>query len=692
MANTRGLNTHLIIENDEISPLIVQSTYYDTDEFNEFAKKFNHNNNISILNINARSLVKHINELTVILNEFPIGFDVITVEETWLNDALKPLVNLDGYTFITKHKRQCKEGGGIGIYVKDGIDYVERNDLSCPDDINDSFSYMFIEVKNKIPSKSSIVGVFYRPPGGNTIGDLTNHLAEIILPKLNKENKNVVITGDTNINLLKCSEHKPSGDYFDTLLSNGLIPKITVPTRVTHSTATLIDHIFINNASANLSYAGTIQSSMTDHYFNFIFIESCKTWKHPKTITYRPYSQSNIKKFDEALRNHDFNGLLNMNCPNEAYNELINTYDRLLNDVIPEKTVKFNKHKHNLKPWITNNIRNSIKHRDKLYLKLKKTKNPSQREILEKSYSDFRASLHKEIKTARRNYDRQLFEKCKHDSKMTWKNINKILGKSRNKVNIPDEINDENGAKLSNLRDIAEGFNKYYVNVGPNLAQTIQSDGLERPSMPSMKNNKSFFLFPTGEEEVTNLIRSLKPKTSTGHDNISSKIFKQLYLGIIQPCVHIINLSLSTGIVPEAMKLAKVVPIFKNNGSNIVMKNYRPVSLLPVLSKILERIVYNRLFYFLVKHKILHTSQYGFQADLSTELAILELQDRIINTLSRNECCVGMCTGQGVRELITCCECPETPAVAKVFVSINSRNGLAPDRRQDMSYINAGVQ
>ena len=108
MANTRGLNTHLIIENDEISPLIVQSTYYDTDEFNEFAKKFNHNNNISILNINARSLVKHINELTVILNEFPIGFDVITVEETWLNDALKPLVNLDGYTFITKHKHQCK--------------------------------------------------------------------------------------------------------------------------------------------------------------------------------------------------------------------------------------------------------------------------------------------------------------------------------------------------------------------------------------------------------------------------------------------------------------------------------------------------------------------------------------------------------------------------------------------------------
>ena len=641
MANAVDSNSHLIIDNNDISPLITKSDYYDIDEFNVFSKKLNHNSTFSILNINARSLVRHINEFSAILRDFSVVFDVITVEETWLTDLLKPLVNLDGYTFFTKHRDHSKKGGGIGIYIRDGIDFVERDDLACPGNLNDYFSYMFIEIKNKSPSKNSIIGVFYRPPGQNTINDLTNHL-EALLPKLNKENKNVVITGDTNINLLKCSEHKPSADYLDSLLSNGLIPKITVPTRVTHSSATLIDHIFVNNTLANSSYAGTIQCSMTDHYFNFIFIEDCKKWKYPKTITYRPYSQSNIKKFDEALRNHDFNNLLNMKDPNEAYNKLINTYDNLQNKVIPEKTVKFNKHKHNLKPWITCNIRNSIKHRDKLYQKIKKCKNKSQRENLESSYNDFRASLHKEIKTARLNYERQIFDKCKNDSKMIWDNINKILGKNRHKINIPDNIKDENGTKLSDLRDIANGFNKYYVNIGPNLANKIPNDGLERQALPSINNAKSFFLFPTGEEEVTNLIRSLKPKTSSGHDNISPKIFKQLFLGIIKPCVHIINLSLQTGIVPDAMKLAKVVPIFKNNGLNSIMKNYRPVSLLPVFSKLLERIVYNRLFHFLVKHKILHPSQYGFQANLGTELAILELQDRIITTLNNNECCVGI--------------------------------------------------
>ena len=122
MANQGNTSIHwnndILIDHDEISPQITKSSYYDIDEFNDFSKKVDHDNSISVLNINARSLVKHITELSVILDEFLVSFDVITVEETWLNDVLKPLVNLSGYTFITKHQSQRKEGGGIGIYIK----------------------------------------------------------------------------------------------------------------------------------------------------------------------------------------------------------------------------------------------------------------------------------------------------------------------------------------------------------------------------------------------------------------------------------------------------------------------------------------------------------------------------------------------------------------------------------------------
>ena len=631
-----------VLQIDGEGSSIQRSYYYDLDEFSKLMKIHNTDSNISVLNINARSLIKCFNELSAILQDLPSLFDVITVEETWLSETLEPLVQLRGYTFFAKHKKKCKEGGGIGIYVKNEIDFVFRDDLECPKEFQDIFDYMFIEIKHRAPLKNDLVGVIYRPPGSDTVYTLTHHLKDL-LPKLNKENKTIVLTSDMNINLLQCSNHQPTAFYYDTLLCNGYLPKITSPTRVTHSTATLIDHIFVNECKNKQSFSGTITSSMSDHYFNFIFLNNANKPERPKTMTYRPLTEANISKFNAALSDLDFSSIYETTDPNEAYDKLINAYNETLDRVIPLKTVRFNKHKHSLNPWASKEILLSIKYRDKLHSNMKKAKNSSQRSKLEKSYNDYRVFLHKKIKTAKRNYEKELFKKCKNDSKSIWKNINSILGKTPHKKNIPSKINDENGVTLSNLNDISNAFNDYYVNVGPNLAKKIgPSQHNYKKYLPNVKHHSSLFLRPTNDRQVTNIIKLLKPKTSCGHDSISPKILKKLYAGIITPCVHIINLSLATGKIPDAMKLAKVVPIYKNSGPTEIMKNYRPVSLLPVLSKVLERIVYNQLFEYLVKHALLHPSQYGFQPDLSTELAILELQDRITNILNNKECCVGV--------------------------------------------------
>ena len=108
------------LDGDEGSS-IQQSYYYDLDEFNNILKIHNTDNNLSILNLNARSLVKHFNELSVILANLSSSLDIITVEETWLSEPLEPLVQLNEYSFIGKHKQKCKEGGGIEIYVKHEI-------------------------------------------------------------------------------------------------------------------------------------------------------------------------------------------------------------------------------------------------------------------------------------------------------------------------------------------------------------------------------------------------------------------------------------------------------------------------------------------------------------------------------------------------------------------------------------------
>jgi hypothetical protein len=133
----------------------------------------------------------------------------------------------------------------------------------------------------------------------------------------------------------------------------------------------------------------------------------------------------------------------------------------------------------------------------------------------------------------------------------------------------------------------------------------------------------------------------MKPKTSCGYDGISPKFIKQISDEIVSPLSHIANLSLEKGLFPSDMKISKIIPIYKNNDPTLV-KNYRPISLLPAFSKIIERLVYNRLYKYISLHGILSPSQYGFQKNMSIEMAILEMQDRIIKALSNKLWCIGV--------------------------------------------------
>ena len=148
--------------------------------------------------------------------------------------------------------------------------------------------------------------------------------------------------------------------------------------------------------------------------------------------------------------------------------------------------------------------------------------------------------------------------------------------------------------------------------------------------------NASLFLNPTDEEEIFRIVNSLKNKKSYGSDEISNNLLKLIIPYIINPLVHIFNISLLTGVFPSDMKIAKVIPIYKKDDSTL-LSNYRPVSILSSFSKILERLVYNRLSSFLILHTLLNPSQYGFRKFHSTDLALLELVDKVSNALAKKE-------------------------------------------------------
>ena len=141
---------------------------------------------------------------------------------------------------------------------------------------------------------------------------------------------------------------------------------------------------------------------------------------------------------------------------------------------------------------------------------------------------------------------------------------------------------------------------------------------------------------PTDETEVAGIIRELKNKQSSGHDNISNVLLKKNLNVIVNPLTYICNLSISTGVVPSAMKLARVIPIFKK-GDNMVLGNYRPISLLTCLSKVLEKLVFTRTCKFLETHELLYNLQFEFRAKHSTTHALLTMINKIASGIDKYE-------------------------------------------------------
>ena len=628
---------HLV---DFESPLLKNSFYYDLSSFSKLLKNA-HSSNLNLFNTNARSLVQNISEFTAFFhylkNENDFSFDIITFTETWADSNLEGLLQIEHYKSEFKHKVSKKEGGGLAIYINEAVKYKIRTDLIFPIEKQNEYDALFVELSSSEPSgKNTLVGNIYRSPSFDNIKEFTKHLKKLI-EVINTENKNVILMGDFNIDLLKGNTSIPTACFSDMMISNGMIPKITLPTRVTLHTATLIDHMY-SNTQCNNPIAGTIKTNITDLYSNFIFIPA-KTakQKHPKYISFRRSNTQSLQNFKRELKETDFSCVFT-DDPSKAYSSFLKIINSLRDKHMPIVTKRFNRYNHRICPWVTKGIMTSLKNKDKLSNRIRKSKDQGNLEILRERYSNYQRIYRKVLRSAKYLYWQQKFKECKSDMKNTWKNLNFVLGRQSNKNEFPNYFS-VNGNKISNPKNIANEFNNYFVNIGPQLAAQISSSHAN--SLPPMNLVNSFYMEPTTPQEIKSIIQLMKPKTSCGYDGISPKFLKEFSEEVLLPLSHIANLSFQMGIFPSDMKISKVVPIYKKSDPTL-LSNYRPISLLPAFSKIIERLVYNRLFKYISLHSILTPSQYGFQANLSTETAILEMQDRIIKALGDKLYCVGV--------------------------------------------------
>ena len=425
------------------------------------------------------------------------------------------------------------------------------------------------------------------------------------------------------------------------LLGYSLIPKITFPTRLGENSCTLIDNIFCSLSPSKLaSQAGIIYTGISDHFPYFVSLCSpiSKNIDKPsRYVKHRIISQEAYIDIFTDLVNSDLISNLDRSPygdPNRNYDALHKRIRELKEKHLPYKFVKFNKHRHKNSKWITQGVIKSIRYRDRLHREFKCSNRASPQHFqLKDRLATYNKILKKTIREAKAIYYNKRFEENRTNIKNTWAIINEIFCKTKNKENGIKAIM-KDGHIIKDQKSIVNSFNDFFVNIGQNLTRNIPTCHNKNFQMYLNNNNLCSFHFTMRDNDYTKkVIHSLRTKTSTGHEGISVKLLKFLSPALVEPLTLIINQSLISGIFPDKLKIAKVVPLYKKD-NKIKLDNYRPISLLSSISKVFKKVVFNQLSEYFKVNNLSFEGQYGFRDKHSAELATMELMDRVITALN----------------------------------------------------------
>ena len=282
----------------------------------------------------------------------------------------------------------------------------------------------------------------------------------------------------------------------------------------------------------------------------------------------------------------------------------------------------------NLKtPWFSKGLKKSSKTKQRLYIKFLKNKSAES----EEKYKNYKNLFEKLKIKSKKNYYASLLNKYKYDTKRTWQVMKEITGKQKKKSSsLPKAIKTKQGITEKEI-EIAKEFNKYFTSVGTALASKIPvvtkdlSEYLPQCNA-SMEHKELSF------QEFEKAFKTLKRNKAIGYDGLSGNIIMDVYDSIKVILFKIFKASLEEAVFPKKLKIAKVIPVFiKQNKENI--ENYRSISILPVFSKVIERIMYNRLYEYFMNNNLLHENQFGFQINDATEHTILQLHAILPKTL-----------------------------------------------------------
>jgi len=529
-------------------------------------------------------------------------------------------------------------GGGVGFYIRNGIKVEIIEELS-------PFENKIIEaltIRVTYPdNKSMLLTSIYRSNGPLPNVTASQQLERFmikfsqLLSDLNSTKKLSYVFLDANLNILNL-QSPDNANYLNCILAKGYLQTIIKASRIQNNSKTLIDHILSNSGSLEIC-SGTLISDISDHFFTFVLPRVSVTSKQShRTISARDFSVTNLLAFKREL------SLVNWDCVyqkinvDEAYDEFWKTYTLLYDQKFPLKRKRFNKNIHKLQNFMTNGL--LISRNTKKNLHKTSIADPSVTNV--QKYKNYKSMYQRVLRAAKKLYFTSKLEQNASNPRKTWETLNEILGKCKKSESIEKIC--VNGVNIHDPIAIANNFNNFFTAVGQQISDSVP---------PVSKNPEEYInyghavpdllLQNTTPEHILKIIKKLQPKNSCDANGVSTKMIKLVGEEISFPLAHIFNISLREGVFPDKLKLCRVIPIFKS-GNPLDCDNYRPISLLSSISKILEKIVSQKLIKHLLENDLLYVHQYGFLPNRSTEHNLLQIVNYISKALDEGNYCIGV--------------------------------------------------
>ena len=563
------------------------------------------NRGFKIACLNITSLHKHIDELRICLNDREV--DILAINETRLDsDFPKELISIYGYNWIGRDRN--RHGGGIGFYIRDMLNYRVRSDLN-----NTDIEVLTIEI-SKYKTKPFLITTWYRPP--NTPIEKFQEF-EKPLQYIDLEDKESIILGDLNCDLISKDTNDCNSNELNFITNMYQYKQlIQEPTRVTRNTKSFIDHFFTNKPES-IALTGVSKTTISDHYLIYGIRKFPSVKVNTQIIEFRDFKNLNERAFLDDIRSLGTLNLHQYASANEMWLVWKEHYAKICDKHAP---IKRRKIRNKSNPWITDLLLHEKRHKNYLKRKACKTSHLNDWE----NYKYARNNYNKLIKnTIKRHFSNDI-QNNKENLKKTWKSINQCLNRNHKSKKIV-LIKDANRKDIKS-EDMANAFNEHFINIGSNLAQQISQPN-HPPEFFINRVDKVFTFREIFEEEVLTLLLNMSTNKATGMDRLSIKLVKLSAPLITHAMTVIFNKSIVSGTFPCEWKISKVTPVYKT-GPREDMNNYRPIYVISIVAKTMEKLVYNQLYEYFTKNDMLTTSQHGFRPNHSTVTAMLEIANK----------------------------------------------------------------